>query len=1057
MLRHALSSSQQGLWFLSRIDSRVDAAYNVVLALRASDPIDPFRLQQALHVLQKRHEALRCRIVSELGVPAVEVEDAAQPSGWTLEQCAGDLKRIASEVGNRPFDIGVAPLAYAVLVTPADATQCHGLVFVIPHLLFDDASARVLMQDLQRIDRALLQGEDPTALAPPGSLLEAIDREQTLVGGQKIKALSTAVAERLAGMPERLALPGSIASADTSPVYTGAAVEFELATGLVDSLRIFLRQQRSTPAAGCLAAFLLLLWKTSNQADFGVNVPVANRSGKEMQQVIGYFTNVGIVRARIDPMQTVAGFLAKLNEQLWDLLDARELPFPLLAKQVRRQGGNLQEALLQVGFNHLITDDTGFALGTAKLQPIQVLPEVVKNQLKLDVHESPNGVRGVLLYDRSTIDPETVQGLSDGYSRLLEAMVTEPGMRLRDLPLLSKPQRDAIIALGRGEAMTLPRLGLHQLVEAQAARTPQAIAVAYGQQVLTYAQLNGRANALAHSLRRRGVGRDMLVAVCAERSLELVVALLAVLKAGGAYVPLDPSYPLERLAMMLADSGARTVLVQSAFVDRFATDETVLLLLDEAAFGPEGPDLALPCEAGQLAYCIYTSGSTGKPKGALNTHEGIVNRVLWMQRAYGLKADDVVLQKTPYSFDVSVWEFFWPLVTGACLAMAEPGIHRDPMQLCDVIERHRVTTLHFVPSMLQAFLDAQPHHGLATIRRILCSGEALAPATMRQCLQELPAAELHNLYGPTECAVDVSAWRCHADAGAVRIGRAVANVRLHVLDAQGEPAPVGLAGELHIAGIGVGRGYLNCPELTAEKFVPDPFGDAGSRMYRTGDLARVLADGEIEFLGRLDDQVKIRGFRIELGEVEATLRQCEGIREAVVVAREDEPGDKRLVAYVSSAQMLETARLRERLLQMLPEHMVPTGWVVLDRLPLGPNGKIDRKALPPPQAQAAQGNDYQAPRNELELRLAEIWMQVLKVARVGVHDNFFALGGHSLLAMQVIARTAQQGLGMLTVRALFDSPTIGGLAALLQSASCGAASTASAIDTIPRVQRHVRS
>lgn len=1055
MLRHSMSLSQQGLWFLSRIDARTNAAYNVVLALRAESPIDADRLQRVLTVLQMRHEALRCRIVSELGVPAIDLFEAEQVPPWVLQHRTGDLTSIAAEEGNRPFSMEHAPLARAILVTSPDTADADGLVFVVPHLLFDDASARILLQDIECIDGALGRGEGSTRLHPVGSLVESIGREQTLASSQKMKALAETAAAGLAGMPERLAFPGTLSSPHNDAVHTGAAVEMLLSSDFAARSKDFLRQQRTTPAAACLGAFLLLLWKVSRQTDFGVSVPVSNRGSHGTQQVIGYFTNVGIVRSSIDPKQTVTEFLAALNERWWNLLDSCELPFPLLAKHVKHQGGDLQQALLQIGFNHLTVDvsDAALTLGNVPLHTVQVLPKVVKNQLKLDVQQSLDRIRCIFLYDRSALRHDMVLFLAQAYERLLDAMMRNPALKLRDLPLMDEAQCEIVLRLGRGEPMPLPRKGLHQLVEEQAARTPNARAVVFGRRELSYAQVNGRANALARQLRERGVGPDRLVAVCAERSVEMLVALLAVLKAGGAYVPLDPAYPSERLAMMLADCGAQVVLVQPGLIDSLPTKSPVLMLEDDDL---EEGDLGLPCESQHLAYCIYTSGSTGKPKGALNTHEGIVNRLLWMQMAYGLCADDVVLQKTPYSFDVSVWEFFWPLITGACLVIADPDAHRDPAQLRATIERYEVTTVHFVPSMLQAFLDAQPQVNLPTVRRIVCSGEALAAATMQRCFGALPGVALQNLYGPTECAVDVSAWQCSGEADTVPIGRAIANVQLHVLDECGQLVPAGVLGELYIAGVAIGRGYLNRAVLTAEKFVPDPYGEPGSRMYKTGDLARMRDDGNIEFLGRLDDQVKIRGLRIELGEVEAVLRECEGVHEAVVRMREDEPGNKRLVAYVGIRDGAAPAvdLLRERMQQTLPDYMVPSAFIVLHKLPLSVNGKIDRAALPAPQIQPLEQDKYEVPRDDLERRLAGIWAQVLKVPKVGLHDNFFVLGGHSLLATQVIARVSQAGLGQLVVRTLFDAPTVARLAAAIRSLPSGVtAKPEIPISNIPRLAR----
>jgi len=1023
MLRHALSSSQQGLWFLSRIDARVDVAYNVVLALRASSSIDPVRLQSALRVLQARHEALRCRIVAELGVPAIEVEDAAQATTWMLEQRAGDLKHIATEEGNRPFEIGLAPLARAVLVRPVDVNQCYGLVFVVPHLLFDDASARILMQDLQLIDRALLQGEDPMSLAPPGSLLEAIEREQALVGGQKIKAVAAATAERLEGMPERLALPGLIASAEVSPVYAGAAVEFELSAELVDSMRTFMRQQRCTPAAGCLAAFLLLLWKVSGQVDFGVNLPVSNRGGKELQQVIGYFTNVGIVRAQIDPMQAVSQFLARLNEQWWDLLDACELPFPLLAKQVRRRGGDLQAALMQVGFNHLVKDDSVLALGTAQLRQVQVLPEAVKNQLKLDIEETPTGLRGVMLYDRNAMDRETVQGLADGYVRLLESMVAASGTRLRDLPLLGEAQRNAMIERGRGETIALPRQGLHKLFEEQVERSPDAVAVVFEDQQLTYGQLNARANQLAHHLRGLGVKPDTLVAICVERSLEMVIGLLGILKAGGAYVPLDPGYPTERLLYMLQNARTAVLVTQEGLAPRLSEFSGSTVLVDPT-WSPmrECSVVNVPCinDSRNLAYCLYTSGSTGLPKGVELTHRNAVNFLTWVLQTFGQRDLSTVACTTSICFDLSVFELFGTLVAGGIVVLLE-----NALSLLSGHPSEPLVTINTVPSAIGTLAEAGAIP--AGLQVINLAGEPLQRSLVNRVFGEAPGVALFNLYGPTEYTTYTTVARISAEPQApISLGHPIANTRIYILNEDIQLAPIGVAGEICIAGEGLARGYLKRPDLTATKFVPNPFGAPGERMYRTGDVGRYLENGEIEFVGRVDHQVKVRGFRIELGEIEVALQRCEGIRETVVLALEDESCDMRLAAYVvsDSGAQAAPADLRAQLSRFLPSYMLPTAWVFLDALPLNQNGKIDRKALKSlePCSQAQSSGEIVA--NEIELRLARVWSEVLSISQPGIGENFFEIGGHSLNVATLRVRIFQEFGLSVPLKYLFERQTI---------------------------------
>ncbi|MFC5770766.1 amino acid adenylation domain-containing protein [Thauera sinica] len=626
------------------------------------------------------------------------------------------------------------------------------------------------------------------------------------------------------------------------------------------------------------------------------------------------------------------------------------------------------------------------------------------------------------------------------------ALERDPQQALRALDVLPASERTQVLEGWNATARDYPAgRCLHELIEAQADRTPQAVAVRQDGASLTYAELNARANRLAHHLRTLGVGPDARVAVCLGRSVELVVALVAVLKAGGAYVPLDPGYPGERLAYMLGDSAPAVVLADA--VGREALDGAGLagrIVIDPgadaAAWAAAPADNLSPQEIGldarHLAYVIYTSGSTGQPKGAMNEHRGIVNRLVWMQEEYGLTADDAVLQKTPFSFDVSVWEFFWPLMTGASIVVARPDGHRDPAYLRREICASGVTTLHFVPSMLQLFLESEGvGECAAVVRRVMCSGEALPASLVRRFHERLPGVELHNLYGPTEAAVDVTYWACEpgAEGQGIPIGRPVANTRIYILDESLRPAPVGVAGELFIAGVQVGRGYLNREELTAERFVSDPYDpDPAARMYKTGDLARWTAEGVIEYLGRNDFQVKIRGLRIELGEVEASLAGCPGVQDVVVLAREDQAGDKRLVAYYVGEADIEA--LRGHASESLPQYMVPAAFVRLESMPVTPNGKLDRAALPAPEGGAVLHRGYAAPQGPIEEVLARLWAEQLGLERVGRNDNYFELGGHSLMAVSLIERMRMEGLHA-DVRALFAAPTLADLAQAVGSVS----------------------
>ena len=606
-------------------------------------------------------------------------------------------------------------------------------------------------------------------------------------------------------------------------------------------------------------------------------------------------------------------------------------------------------------------------------------------------------------------------------------------------------------------------VALHQLIEAQVEKTPQQTAQIFEGQTRTYRELNNEANQLAHQLLWAGVKPDTLVGVCMERSLEMVISLLAVLKAGGAYVPLDPTYPQERLAYMIQDAQASVLLTQSHLRERLPADGAMIMVVDPGWNAKIAGDESNPVSAVQpdhLAYMIYTSGSTGKPKGVMNTHRGICNRLYWMQQAYQLTYADRVLQKTPFSFDVSVWEFFWPLLTGATLVIARPGGHQDPAYIASIIDTQHITTLHFVPSMLQIFLlENNLEQRCHSLKRVICSGEALPSDLQERFFARFPEPiQLHNLYGPTEAAVDVTAWQCqrgdqhvvivprgdpmhHADL--VPIGYPIANTQIYILDSAGQPVPVGVAGELYIGGIGVARGYHNRPELTAEKFVRDPFSNnPQARLFRTADLARYRSDGAIEFLGRIDHQVKIRGVRIELGEIEVALRSHPAVRDAVVVAYEVSSGDKRLVAYLvpprNQGRDLSTPPvnvLQEYLTRSLPAVMVPSTYIWLAALPLTPNGKVDRRALPAPDLARRTSSEeaFVAPASMNQHLLGQIWEDLLNVRPIGMKDNFFYVGGHSLLATRLIDRIEQVFGKRLSLATLFAGPTIEQLAFALET------------------------
>jgi amino acid adenylation domain-containing protein len=586
--------------------------------------------------------------------------------------------------------------------------------------------------------------------------------------------------------------------------------------------------------------------------------------------------------------------------------------------------------------------------------------------------------------------------------------------------------------------------GLHDLFTAQVKSTPKAIAVKFEQQQITYQELNNRANQLAHYLQTLGVQQETLVGVCLERSLEMVVCLLGILKAGGAYVPIDPEYPQERIAYMLEDSQVQVLLTQEKLLNQIFHHQAHTICIDtewEKISTQPKTNPYSEVKPDNLAYVIYTSGSTGKPKGAMNTHKGICNRLLWMQETYQINSTDSILQKTPFSFDVSVWEFFWTLLTGARLVIAQPGGHRDSNYLINLIIQEQITTVHFVPSMLQMFLASHGIEKCTSLKRVICSGEAL-PIDLQNRFFERLDCELYNLYGPTEAAIDVTFWQCQKQSNlkSVPIGRPIANTQIYILNEHLQPVDVGVIGEMYIGGVGVARGYWNRPELTNEKFIPNPFKKlklASERLYKTGDLARYLPDGNLEYIGRVDYQVKIRGYRIEIGEIENTLCLHPQVREVVIIARNHQNLEKQLVAYITYDSEKPTINsLRDFLKAKLPDFMIPVAFVILEALPLTPSGKVDRKALPQPDiSHFIAINDFVAPRNQIESQLVKIWSEILNLRQIGVKDNFFALGGDSLKALHLISKIAQNFGKEITLATLLTNPVITDLATVIQDSS----------------------
>ena len=1026
-----LSFAQQRLWFLTQLEG-MSETYHIPLALRLHGRLDRQALQHSLDALYARHESLRSRFITREDRPQVQILPAnGLPLAFhDLRRHPAQADTLCRQAATQPFDLTQGPLVRAALIRLAD--EEHLFLLTCHHIVSDGWSTGILLRELGALYGALRRGDaDPL---PPLTLQypDYAAWQRRYLTPERLAAQAQYWRETLIGAPALLTLPTD-RPRPTVQSFSGGEVPIAIDAELTQALRQFSRQHGGTLFMTVLAAWSLVLARMAGQQELVIGTPEANRGRLETESLVGFFVSTLALRIDLRDDPDLPTLIARIRHTVLTAQENRDLPFEQVVELVNPPR--------HLGYTPLFQVMLAWQDGSVRDIPLPGLQaelagleySAAKFDLTLDLADTGEGISGTLNFATALFDRATAERYGVYLVQALRAMTLNSPRSVSHIDLLPPAEREHLLhGWNRTERDYPLDQTLAALFEQQVRRTPHATALVSGAESLSYAQLNARANRLAHALIARGVGPDSRVAVCAERGLNMVTALFGILKAGGAYVPLDPAYPGERLQYILQDADPVLLLADAAGRAALGEPATPQLALEAAlpdTLSAENPERR--AQASHLAYVIYTSGSTGKPKGAMNEHRGVVNRLVWMQEAYGLTAADTVLQKTPFGFDVSVWEFFWPLMVGARLVMAKPEGHKDPDYLSRAIEQYGVTTLHFVPSMLQSFLaDGQAATRCGQVVRVMCSGEALPAALVAEFYRRLPQAELHNLYGPTEAAVDVTAWHCSREAErvSVPIGRPIANTRIYLLDERGQPVPLGAVGELYIGGVQVARGYLNRPELTAERFLSDPFAPGG-RMYRTGDVARYLANGDIEYLGRNDQQVKIRGFRIECGEIEAALATHPAVREAVVDARAV-GDDKRLVAWVvPAADVAEetlAGALRQHVSAALPDYMVPSAWVVVAALPLSPNGKLDRRALPEPQGAQSQAA-YEAPQGEHETLLAAIWRELLNVERVGRHDNFFELGGHSLLAVKLMAQLRRAGWGA-NVQTLFSTPTLSALA-----------------------------
>ena len=1042
-----LSYAQQRLWFLAQMEPE-SSFYNMPAAVRMRGALKIEMLQQALNAVVARHESLRTsfslldeqpvQLIAEavsLSMPLIDLSHLDE-----AEREAALTRQAEAEAGTG-FDLREAPLLRVRMLRLAQDE--HVLLLTMHHIISDGWSMGVLVREVGALYEAYERGEESALEELEVQYVDYAVWQRERLKGEELERELGYWREQLRGAPAVLELPTDRVRPPVQS-YEGSEQTFTLSAELSDSLQKLSRQHGVTLFMTLLAAWQVLLSRYAGQEDVVVGSPIANRQRIETEGLIGFFVNMLVLRTKIEDGDSFQTLVERVREVCLEAYTHQDVPFEKLVEDLHVERSLSYTPMFQAVFSMQNASKETLELREITLERVDVENRLTKFDLTLSMSETEEHISGSLAYNTAIFDASTIQRMLAHFEQFLQRIVEQPEESLSKLSLLTELEREQILVewndTGRAYSSDVC---LHHLFEAQAERSPNKVALVDEDRRITYAELNQRSNRLAHHLRALGVAPEVLVGVLMERSEEMIVSLLAILKAGGACVPLDPLYPQERLSFMLEDARARVLITRGDLLETLAgvqetltAHATEMVNLDSARHdiaqcSSETPQVDV--QPANLAYLIYTSGSTGRPKGVALLHRGLSNRILSGQEIYRLQESARVLHKAPFSFDASLWEIFWPLTVGAQLVLARPGGQQDAAYLMQLIKEHELTVVHFVPSMLQVFLEQEGVEQCQSLQHVFCGGEVLGDDLAGRFMRRFKA-HLHNQYGPTETSVNVTYWTCEREdqKRIIPIGRPFGNTQIYILDRHQQPTPVGVGGELYIAGDGVSRGYLWRADLTAERFLPNKFSSApGARMYRSGDVARYRQDGRIEYLGRADEQVKVRGYRIELGEIEVVLSQHMDVRDVVVVAREQGAGGKQLVGYIvpEAQHAPDVSELRRYLEQRLPEYMVPSLFVFLDEFPLSPNGKIDRRALPAPDSlRLEQGELCVAPGTPIEGVLVSIWSQVLGIDGVSIKSNFFEIGGHSLLATQLVSRVREIFKVEMPLRRIFEYPTIEELA-----------------------------
>jgi amino acid adenylation domain-containing protein len=1042
---YPLSYGQQALWFLYQIDQE-SVAYNIFTTVRISSKLDIEALRRAWNKIIERHAILRTTYTSYAGKPVQRIHEKQEvdiqitdASNWSEDYLR---EQIFIET-DRPFNLEIDSVLRINLFT--QSVEEHILLLTMHHIAGDLWSFDILLNEFQNfyigeIEKIDFQQED---YAENLSYIEFVRWQSELLSSSRGEELREYWQKQLAGELSILNLPTD-KSRPPVQTYQGETHILKLDEQLIQKLRNLAIASGTSLYKITLAAFFVLLYRYSNQEDILVGSPMLGRLDRKFKGVVGYFVNPVVLRTTVSGYLTFKDFLDQISGTVKEAQKYQDYPFPLLVDKLQPQRDPSHSPLFQVSFTEQKQrwGEPLKNLSCCQDSGLQMEPYPLGHQrgasfdLNVMIMEAGEVLQVGWQYNTDLFDLETIARMAEHFLTLLEAIATNPEQRISELPLLTQTERQQLLFEWNNTTTEYPQdKCIHQLFEEQVEKTPDSVAVVFENQQLTYRELNQQANQLAHHLQTLGVRPEVLVGICVERSLEMVVGLLGILKAGGAYVPLDPHYPQERLDYMLADAGVDVLLTQQELLSSLSshTARVVYLDTDWQTIEPQSHEnLHAGVRSDNLAYVIYTSGSTGQPKGVAIEHHSPVALCHWAQQTFTRSQLSGVLATTSICFDLSVFELFVTLCLGGKVIVAHNALH-----IPNLSRAEEITLINTVPSAIAELLRIG---GLPTqIQIVNLAGEPLQNQIVQQLYQHQNIIRVYNLYGPSEdTTYSTFALLGKGATEPPSIGRPISNTQIYILDANHQPVPIGVPGELYIGGDGLARGYLNRPELTLEKFIPNPFSDDSSeRLYKTGDLARYLIDGNIEYLGRIDNQVKIRGFRIELGEIEAALSQHPVVRETVVIARENSAGDKQLVAYLVPHQepAPTNSDLRHFLKAQLPDYMMPSAFVVLEALPLTPNGKVDRRALPQPELRPELEPTFVAPQTPTEELVASIWEKVLRVSQVGINDNFFELGGHSLLATQLLLQVNDACRVELPLSKLFEAPTVASLSNYIEAIS----------------------